>query len=253
MKKILISIILILILFLVACQNVDEQNNIPAQSDSNVENDQAVVGNTSNEIDKTVAEEPLPNRSIEINSIGKLNEMRDMLLCDNEAQLEQYIQNTADSGIQSKDDLSAFVKIIDSLPQISILDGDITWIRFSHSVSEDTGKETNVVYITTEDKNGDWTRIEYVLSVIDVSKKISDEKILVSENSILNSPIKNSDGNLTLHMETREPHPSGKGTMIQWIGEVDEIFVRIYYFTNAPEKVNTEDLFNDLQTANISK
>ena len=49
-EKILIFIILILISFLVACQNIDEQSNIPAQSDSNVENDQVVVGDTDNDI-----------------------------------------------------------------------------------------------------------------------------------------------------------------------------------------------------------
>lgn len=158
-----------------------------------------------------------------------------------------------DSGVQSKDDLFAFVKIIDCLPQIPILDGNITWTRFSHSISEDTGKETNVVYVTTEAVNGEWTRVEYVLSVTDVSQKISDEKVSIGEGSILNSPVKNSDGNLTLHVETRNPHPSGNGTMIQWIGEVDGIFTRIYYFTNNTGDVETGNLFNNIQISKTSK
>ena len=179
--------------------------------------------------------------------------MKEMLACNDETRLEQYIQGIADSGVQSKDDLLAFVKMIDTLPQVPILDGDITWIRFSHSISEDTGKETNVVYVTTEAANGDWTRVEYVLSVSDVSKKISDEKISIGEGSVLNSIVKNSDENLILHIETRTPHPSGNGTMIQWIGEVDGIFTRIYYFTNNTGNVKTENLFNDMKISNISK
>ena len=107
--------------------------------------------------------------------------------------------------------------------------------------------------VTTEAANGDWTRVEYVLSVSDVSKKISDEKISIGEGSVLNSIVKNSDENLILHIETRTPHPSGNGTMIQWIGEVDGIFTRIYYFTNNTGNVKTENLFNDMKISNISK
>jgi hypothetical protein len=41
--------------------------------------------------------------------------------------------------------------------------------------------------------------------------------------------------------------------MIQWIGEVDGIFTRIYYFTNNTGNVKTENLFNDMKISNISK
>ena len=224
MKKSLISIILILAIFLIGCGSVVNPNS----------NDQ------------TFTAEPLPSQSIEIQSLEKLNEMREMLSCDDETRLEQYIQSVSDSGVQSKDDLVAFVKIIDSLPQISLLDGNVTWICFSHSISEDTGKEANVVYITTEASNGDWTRVEYVLSVTDVSRKISDEKISVGEASVLNTPIQSPNGKLTIHIETRSPHPSGNGTMIQWVAEADGIFTRIYYFTNSTGDVDTENIFGNI-------
>ena len=234
LKKIML-IILILSIFLSGCQDVKNSSEETASNK------------------KITTDRILPSQTIEVRSLEEFNKMKEMSVCDDEAQLQRYFQSFTFERPQSKEDLSAFVNLIDSMPIIPILDGNIVWICFSRDISEDTGKETTVVYISTEAANGDWTRIEYVLSVIDASKKISDEKILVSENSILKSPIKNSDGNLTLHIETRESHSSGKGTMIQWIGEVDEIFVRIFYFTNAPEKVNAENLFNDLQTANISK
>jgi hypothetical protein len=246
MKKTIISIVMILVIFLVGCQNVENpsgsENDLGAQLTSNSESN-----------NKTVLKEPFPSQSIEVKGLEKFNEMKEMLACNDETRLEQYIQGIADSGVQSKDDLLAFVKMIDTLPQVPVLEGDITWIRFSHSISEDTGKETNVVYVTTEAANSDWTRVEYVLSVSDVSKKISDEKISIGEGSVLNSVVKNSDENLILHIETRTPHPSGNGTMIQWIGEVDGIFTRIYYFTNNTDNVKTENLFNDMKISNISK
>ncbi len=229
--------------------SLSSENN---QNDVETAPNEQITSNP-NSNDKTATEEPLPSQSIEIESLEKLNEMREMVTCDDEMRLAQYIQSISDSGVQGKDDLFAFVKMIDSLPQIPILDGNITWICFSHSISEDTGKETNVVYVTTEAGNGNWTRVEYVLSVADISQKILDEKASIGEGSILNSPVKNSDGNLTLHVETRNPHPSGNGTMIQWIGEVDGIFTRIYYFTNAPGEVETESLFRNIQIFEASK
>ena len=196
--------------------------------------------------------DPLPSQSIEISGLEKFNEMKAMIANNDEAQLEQYVQSIASSGIQSKDDLIAFVKLIDSMPQISVLDGNVTSIRFSHTVSEDTGKETNVVYVVTEAANGDWTRMEYVLSVANVARKISEEKAAIGENSLLTSAVKNSDGKLTLHIETRQLHPSGTGTLIQWVGEANGIFTRIFYYTNNSDSVKTDNLFSNIRIPDIS-
>ena len=236
--------LLILTMLFSGCQNINEQDNLSQPSNTNPES-------TPNLTDNTITEEPLSSRSIEIQSLEKLSEMRTMAACKDESQLEQYILSIANTGVRSKDDFLSFVNLIDLLPHISILDGEVTWICFSNSISEDTGKETNVVYITTEAPNGDWTRIEYVLSVTDVSVEISNEKSLVGENSILTSPIQNADGNLILHIETRNPHPSGKGTMVQWVGEVDGVFTRIYYYTNNANEVKTDNLFRNIQISDI--
>lgn len=254
MKKALISIMLLLAVILGGCNSVANQNDLPAQSYYDSEsNPDELTTSKPNSNDNTDTDKPLPSQSIEIQSLDKLNEMRGMLSCDDEMQLGQYIQSIADTGVHNKDDLFAFVNLIDSLPKIPVLNGNITWICFSHGVSEDTGEETNVVFITTVSANGNWTRIEYVLSVTDISKKISDEIALIGEDSMLNSPIKTPGGNLTLYVETRKPHPSGNGTVIQWIGEVEEMFTRIYYFTNTPGDVETETLFNNIQIYKTSK
>ena len=235
MKKVLITMMLILSMFLSGCQDVEK------------------ISEQTNSSDKITSTIDLPSHTIEVRSLEDFNKMKEMSVCDDESQLQQYFQSFAFERPQSKEDLSAFVNLIDSLPQIPILEGNITWICFSHSISEDTGKETNVVYITTEAANGDWTRVEYVLSVTDIPAKISAEKSETENKSLLNSPIKNSDGNLTLHIETRSPHPSGNGTMIQWVGETEGIFTRIFYFTNTTSDVETEKLFNDIQISHRLK
>ena len=235
MKKVLITMMLILSIFLSGCQDVEK------------------ISEQTNSSDKITSTIDLPSHTIEVRSLEDFNKMKEMSVCDDESQLQQYFQSFTFERPQSKEDLSAFVNLIDSLPQIPILEGNITWICFSHSISEDTGKETNVVYITTEAANGDWTRVEYVLSVTNVSQKISDEKVSIGKGSILNSLVKNSDGTLTIHVETRSPHPSGNGTMIQWVGETEGIFTRIFYFTNTTSDVETEKLFNDIQISHRLK
>ena len=280
MKRIIICVILVLSVLFGGCQNVDVQESSLEQSDTNIETDPAeqtssepnsdnspTEGSLSSDTnvetdpaeqissvpnsDNPLTGDPLPSQTIEIQGLEKLNEMRKMVACGDETQLGQYVQSVADSGIQSKDDLIAFVKLIDALPHISVLDGSVTWIRFSHSISEDTGKETNVVYVTTEATDGDWMRVEYVLSVTDVSKKILDEKIQVGEESLLRSAVTSADGKLTFHIEMRSPHPSGRGTMIQWVGEADGIFTRIFYYTDNERDVKTEELFGALEISDI--
>ena len=216
-------------------------------------NSRCHIPSDTNVSDETPHADPLPSQSVEIQGLDKLNEMREMVSCTDETQSSQYIQSIANCGILSKEDLIAFVDLIDSLPNISILDGNITSIRFSHNISKDTGNETNVVYVTTEAGDGEWTRVEYVLSVTDVSEKISEEKISTGENSLLTSSVSNPDGKLTLHTETREPHPSGEGTMIQWAGEADGIFTRIYYYTYNSGAVNTDNILSNIQISDISQ
>ena len=251
MKRIIICIILVLSVLFGGCQNVDVQESSLEQSDTNIKTDPAEQTSSEPNSDNPLTKDPPPSQTIEIQGLEKLNEMRKMVACGDETQLGQYVQSVADSGIQSKDDLIAFVKLIDALPHISVLDGSVTWICFSHSISEDTGKETNVVYVTTEATDGDWMRVEYVLSVADVSKKILDEKIQVGEESLLSSAVTSADGKLTFHIEMRSLHPSGRGTMIQWVGEADGIFTRIFYYTDNESDVKTEELFGALEISDI--
>ena len=209
--------------------------------------------NTETDDRLTVTEEPPETRMIEIKSLDKLSEMRKMSVCNDDATLAQYIQSISATGIQNKGELTAFVKLVDSLPNISILDGSVTWIRLMQGIAQDTGKEFTVLYVATEAENGDWTRVEYVLSAADVSREIFNEKISIGENSLLVSSVKNSDGDLTIHTETRNPHPSGTGTMIQWVGEVKGIFTRIYYYsTGDAANVNTGNIFSNLHITDIS-
>ena len=231
MKKRLLFFALIAVIVLVGCHGGDNSDWL-SQSNSN---------------DQTIIREPFPSQTVEVQGMEEWEKMKQMAKCNDEVQLERYIQSVANRGIQSKDDLLAFVKLMESLPQIPILNSNITWIQFSRGVSEDTGKETIVVYILTEAKNGDWTRVEYLLSVMDVSKKIAEEKDMIDKNTILTSPIKTYDQKMELHIETREPHPSGQGTMIKWTGEVDGIFTRIYYYTQKAEEVKTEQLVHGIQ------
>lgn len=235
MKKTILFVALFATLFLVGCQSGDGQDWL-SQSNSY----------------ESIIQDPLPSRTIEIPNLEKFNEMKQIAECDDEKRLEQYILSISNSGIQSRNDLLSFVKLIDSLPHIPISGKSISLIRFSRSTAQDTGKETIAVHILSEVTNGDWARVEYVLSVVDVSGKIAEEKALIDKSSTLLSPVKTADGSLTLHIETRNPHPSGKGTMIRWTGEVAGIFMRIYYYTENAGDIKAEQLFGSMVVDNFA-
>ncbi len=168
--------------------------------------------------------------------------MREAVQGDDSA-ISQFIETNPSIGIQSKSELIKFVKLMNAIPNITLIDGDVTNITYSHTYSQDTGKETAVVYVLTQSENGDWTRIEYVLSVSDVYQKIMDEKSELGYDTLMSSPIQGADGRLLLYIETRQTHPSENGTMIQWVGQMDGIFVRVFYYTEDAKHIDAQDLF----------
>lgn len=188
-----------------------------------------------------------------IQSPAQLNELRAVIACDDAERWTQALQSTAVTKREnSKEELIAFVTLVDSLPQISILDKEFSKIMYGKGISEDTGKEYKVIYVITHADNGDWTRVEYILSITDVSRAIAEEKSVIGDNSLLSAAVSSADGKMTLYAETREPHPTESGTMIRWWGETQGIFTRIVYYTNHADEVNSENIASNMQISAFS-
>lgn len=241
MKKIFIVFILIPFL-LVGCQvnkhnaeNFDEINSVTDNSSDGFQN------------------EPLPNEMISIRSIGELARMREMISCTNKKELNDYLLSVEGGGAHSKDDLIKFIDLVDSIPYIALIDGDISWISYSRGQSQSTGEEYEILYVTTQSENGDWVRLEYILSVANISEEITEETANLVSQSLISQPIVSNDKKVIIHSETREKHVSGTGDLIKWIADIDGIYTNIVCYTSNAENIDTNKLLGKINLSSIDK
>jgi hypothetical protein len=192
-----------------------------------------------------------PSSYIGVRSLAELEIMREMVNSNDADAVEQYLRSVEGGGAHSKKDLKQFLSIVDSAPYAVLIEGDITWISYSVGQSIDTGKDYKMLFITTEASNGDWVRIEYNLLEKDVATNIN-AAVEATSNSLLSQPMQSSDKKVTLYTETREPHPSGTGTTIVWIAEIDGVYARIVYYTVYDEDaVTTTDVCDRMYVTDV--
>lgn len=191
--------------------------------------------------------------SISINSLEKLKEMRQMVECEDEETLKLFMRSVNGGGADSREDLVEFLQLIDSLPILNFFDGTVTWISHETGNSIDTGAYYDVIYVSTEAENGDWTRIEYLLSYDDVPTEMQKRKEKGEfADSTIKNPIQSKDDKIKVYAEKRKKHPMGTGDLINWTLDVDGIFVWVFYYTNNADSVITEDVFDKVNIVNIA-
>lgn len=273
MKNTLIGILLIVMLILcIGCQHADMDSL--GGEDGNTENTEQKAENLENPSDyesiappqenvtiaietetNEITNQPVisadPPRSIEVRSYEQLQEMKEMIACEDEAVVKQYLTGLYGGLVQSKDDLIAFVSLIEKIPYPSIIDGDITWISYMEGESVDTNCPYQKLDIMCESEDGDWVWLEYLLSEHDVEGKILKETTDKEEVSLITSPIISQDGKIMFHIETRVKHPALPGDYIQWVANMEGIFVRVNYYTADGSKIDSSILLNNVEISGI--
>ena len=192
-----------------------------------------------------------PPRSIEVRSWQELLEMKEMIACEDDERVQQYLSGIDGGLVQSKDDLIAFVSLVEKNPHVDIIDGEITWISYMIGTSVDTNEPYEILYISTISDNGDWVRLEYLLSVKDVEGKIAKEASEKGTVSLITEPLCSKDGKITFHMETREKHPTDPGDVINWVANVEGIFTRVVYYTANASKVVTSNRLSEVEVSHV--
>lgn len=183
-----------------------------------------------------------PPRSINLESLEELEIMREMIACEDEQALYEYLHSIPGGGAQSRQDLIDFVNLVEHTPYACLIDGKITWLNYKGS----SDKQNEVLYITVKAPNGEWVRCGYLFSVENVSKQMNKVKREIGRDNCLSSPLSTGDGRLTLYTETREPHPTYEGDLIEWWGVLDGIVVEIAYYVADMDAVDTVALLNSL-------
>ena len=221
-------------------QNSDLNDKDDESKESEVLTDDAVVEDQ---------DEPISDMCIEIRSASELEKMREMANNTDNKALEAYFQSST-SGVKSKEELVQFVDLVDSVPYISILEGDLTWIRRSSGTSIDTGEPYDILYISITSPDGEWIRIEYDLRVKgDVAKAIEEG---IKQNTItgaLHEPMKSKDKKVVVYAENRRAQTGGK--TIWWTANIDGVYARIIYSTDKMETIDTKELLSKCKVVNV--
>ena len=239
MKKILsIFLCFIIVVSLYGC-NVQSEDNI-----SNTATNE-VLNNTSNSTEKTSNEiynEPFPDKKvIDIHSLEELNKMREMLSCEDEEQLKEYLSNFGNAITNTKptkEDLEMFVSLADRFSFVNIVDGELILMHYSDGISIDTGKRVEVFYITLEAENGNWIRYEYLLSVKDPYTDIT------TDSQFFEKPLTGTNETIALLSEKREPDPFGVGEIVIWIADIDGTSAFIFQYSVAKDQIKADDIIN---------
>ena len=193
-------------------------------------------------------ETPEPYEYIGIRSLTQLEEMREMILCEDENTLSEFLKSVEGGGAHSREDLIKFVSLVEQLPVIELTHGSITWIAHYNSDGNDT------VFISTTASNGDWTRVEYQLSVKDPAAEIERMKAagVLAQADII-TPIQSHDGRIQVFSEKNAPHPSGVGETCEWTIIVDGILVRVVYYTANQNKAEMPNILTGIRLTDLLK
>ena len=191
---------------------------------------------------------PEPFESMSIRSLTQLEEMRKMILCEDENTLSKFLKSVEGSSAHSREDLINFVSLVEPLPVIELIYGSITWIAHYNSNGSD------IVFISTTAPNGDWTRVEYQLSVKDPAAEIERMKAsgVLTKTDII-TPIQSHNGRIQVFSEKNAPHPSGVGETCEWTMIVDGILVRVVYYTANQNQAEMPDILTKIRLTDLLK
>ena len=165
-----------------------------------------------------------PPSAITVRSMQELNEMREMILCQDEQRVSEYLGGLEGGGAEDREDLVFFVDLVDSVPYVTLIEGDASWISYRKS------EKAEMLYITMEAPNGDWMRIEYFLSAFDVQASIGARVAAQADGETFSPPLQSKDGSIKVYHEARAPHPSGIGDSITWTVDIGGIFANIVFY-----------------------
>ena len=201
-----------------------------------------------------VVTEPPPTETphmIRLGSLAELDLMRDMILCEDEQELSQYLSslNAMGQNAQSKQDLIDFVDLVDSTPFAKILDGEIICLEIV--MSPNSKYHTKSLFVDVKGENGDSISYTYLWSDISVSERIQSVLKTAGTNNLLQAPVQSADGRLTIYTEMREKLILGSKYRIQWWGELDGVFMEITYNVVKPEDVITSEVIGSLGMTSI--
>lgn len=201
--------------------------------------------------------DPGPPFSVRVSSAEELNRLREIVELQDEKKLQEALRDQ--SSTYSVESIIAFVGILDSLPVLQILDGELNDIEYRWREERTRDAKGNlksiqkyheVVYITTKADDGNWVRLTYSLDNRD--KPV--EEILNGydlEDSLLKEPFYALNDRVFVFFERREASQPKAGGYIEWSTIMDGIPVTVRYYAEDIHLIKAETLFQNAAIGNI--
>lgn len=202
--------------------------------------------------------DPGPPFSLCVNSVEELNRLREIVESQDEKKLQEALRDQ--SSTYSVESIVSFVNILDSLPVLQILDGEI--IDVGYMWREERTHDSNgnlihiqkyheIVYITTKADDGSWVRLTYSLD----NKDAPVEQILNGydfENSLLKEPFYALNDRIFVFFERRESSQPNPGEYIDWSTIVDGIPIKVKYYVEGSQLIKAETVFQNAAIGSIA-
>ena len=244
MKKILSILLCLIIVSLCSCNTPTDNSNTDASSDIITDGSEASEKASEN---TNQNEAPPITYGISIDSLDELSQMREIFYCTDKEKVESTLLHW---GCYPAEELLPFLDVVDSVPYIDIIDGEITWVAYSESDIY----SNKVLNVTKTAENGDWVRISYFLQIPDGKDPMSWVTERESrKDAVILEPIESQDKRVSLISESRYKHPVYEGDCVEWGGTVDEIAVEILYYSTKVDDIKLEEVLNSLTITSIEK
>lgn len=188
---------------------------------------------------------PPMKRSVSVDSLEELSQLRELMSCTDQQELESSMLKF---GILNINDLSNFLAMVDSVPYLNVMDGNITWIAYDEY---EENIEYTVLYVTVTAENGDSVRITYRPKLVNPTSW-AHMRAKQESSSLITNPLKSEDKRITLFSEVKEKHPVYPGQYVEWIGLVDGIGVEILYYAANISGINSNSLLSSLTISSLA-
>lgn len=171
---------------------------------------------------------------IHLNGLSELADLRELVssaeFADGEA-AAAYLQRLGDERIV-REDLRSCVEVLDALPYLPVLEGEITSIEYC--------PREVFVAVRVEAADGDAAELFYEPDRRDPAEDPSWEgmRFLV--------PFTCCDGRVTVYREER------KEGFKAWHAVADGICLKVLYYTDEPDRISAEDVFGSLTVVRLA-
>ena len=211
-----------------------EELSQPEHSGTEIPTDPDVSGGNS------TPEEPFA--ALRFRGLSDVEELREAMESGDETSLLLCLERFATWGMGAEDmDMAVCLELLDSLPYLPILEGQIVSIEYIPEFSE--------VTLLLEDANGDQAELEYDFDFKDPVGFL----MTFSEDLLLAEPFVCCDGRVTVYVEgqSREHGEGGRAFKV-WHAVVDGMYLRVIYYTEQPNRLAAEDVFGGLEIRRLT-